>query len=84
LENEPAPFAQADNLLHPLRVLFPSHVRTYLTADDADETDFSINILSLILVPAIAPGGNTIPNFYRVTTGEMIRHRQMILKAWRI
>src|SRR5205085_12179100 len=33
LENEPAPFAQADNLLHPLRVLFPSHVRTYLTAD---------------------------------------------------
>src|SRR5882724_12863323 len=50
LENEPAPFAQADNLLHPLRVLFPSHVRTYLTADHADETDFSINILSLIPV----------------------------------
>src|SRR6478672_12789511 len=45
LENEPAPLAQADDLLHPLRVLFPSHVRTYLTADHADETDFSINIL---------------------------------------
>src|SRR5207249_5203120 len=50
LENESAPLAQANDLLHPLRVLFPDHDRTYLTADHADETDFSINILSLIPV----------------------------------
>src|SRR5438874_5346610 len=45
LENEPASLTQADDFFHPhpLRVLFPSHDRTYLTADHADETDFSLS-----------------------------------------
>src|SRR5437773_5562511 len=94
LEDEPAPFAHADNLLHPLRVLFPSHDRTYLTADHADETDFSINILWLewlILVPAIAQVRSTFPasklplrRSCGVITGETIRHRQIILALCRI
>jgi hypothetical protein len=55
LENEPAPFTQADNLLHPLRVLFPSHVVRYLTANAAYETDFSINVLLVgSLIPRVA------------------------------
>src|SRR5207237_3542353 len=45
LENEPAPLAQTDNLLHSLRILLPSHDRTYLTADHADETDLPIIFL---------------------------------------
>jgi hypothetical protein len=67
-----------------LRVLFPGHDRTYLTADHADETDFSINILGLewlILVPAIAQVRITFPGeqaaiatLHRLITGETIRH----------
>ncbi len=93
LENEPAPFAQTDDFLHPLRVLFPSHDRTYLTADHADETDFSTLVRpeSLISVDAIAQVGNTFPDkqaaittHHRVITGKMIRNRQVILQVCRI
>jgi hypothetical protein len=47
LENETAALAQADDLLHPLRVLFPSHVMRYLTTNAADETDFCLIVTLL-------------------------------------
>src|SRR5438477_343358 len=62
LENEPTPLAQADDLLHSLRVLFAGHDRTYLTADDADETDFCRHFVAEIGDPGSSDWEGRLPS----------------------